>query len=95
MNIEAELILKVGRKELRLSPDEARELRDALVELVGPKQPYYWYQPYPYITYTPNNAVWKVNGAYGTGVTTTAATAYLNHDSPITTDTVEVGLTAH
>ena len=76
MNIEAELILKVGRKELRLSPDEARELREALCDLVGPR-----YSPpsYPhYLPYTTTGANCEVNSAGGT-VSTNDTVAYSAH----------------
>lgn len=91
MQIEAELILKVGRKELRLSPEEARELRDALVELVGPRQPVYWVNPpyvYPCVTYTPTeNNIWSINA--------TGSTTCLTSGQDTTADIVTCAVAAH
>ena len=48
------IIIKMSdKKELSLTPDEARELRDILDNLLGEKETVYIPQPYPLLPYAP------------------------------------------
>ncbi len=67
----AKIVLKLGDKTIELSPEEARELRNALSDLIGEKQVWPWY-PYP----TPYYPTWRI--------TTTDAPTYGNDYATVT-----------
>jgi hypothetical protein len=73
MKIETKIQMKVGQKTLELTPQEARELRDALNAIVGhiEYRPYYWTYP-----------VWGSNigtaQCVGIGTTTTTTVSASN-----------------
>ncbi len=73
-----EITIKIGRRELKLSPDEVKELHGKLGELLGkhdgiqlvPYYPYYpvypWWQPtvtIPYIAEPTYNPTWTITGS--------------------------------
>jgi hypothetical protein len=100
MKIETKIQMKVGQKTLELTPQEARELRDALNAIVGhiEYRPYYW--TYPTTIYP---TVWTTGTLSGTagqpysvttsgscGTTATVASSALNA-SDIRTYTLQCG----
>lgn len=54
----SEVVVEIGNKKVSLTPDQARELRDALNQLLGESKEIvkeyvpYPYQPYPYRWWT-------------------------------------------
>ena len=67
--------IKIGKKEVELTPDEAKELQEILNETFGKKERVYIPSPYPVVqpVYRPYR-YWEVTYGNGTGTVTYSAT---------------------
>ena len=68
----SQINIKIGKKEIELSPDEAKELQQILNETFGEKKTVFIPQPYP--VYPNPHRYWEVTWGSGTGVVTYCAT---------------------
>ena len=91
-NIIKEVKLQLGEKEVSLTIEEAKKLKEALDELFGkqlidvrPYYPYWYWQP----TFTPYWVTWQGTGPYR--VTTSGASS-ASYDSSTNTMALKVAI---